>query len=141
MHIITLCVACLMFFTTSKVKAISQPCDGIQNYFVDGINNSKSGVITFVYKHDFSELTKLSGNDGSSGSITENLEEVYLELLARIELSRYLQTDVTNTVDTNGNQVIVSKINQNPFSLNFVATKICQYEQPFKTLLFVGRIK
>ena len=130
-----------LFLISANAQATSEPCDGIQDYFVDGINNTENGKTLFVYRRNLHELTKLSGNDGSSGFKIDKLEEIYVELLARIELSRFLQEDISVLVDSKGNQITVAKIHQNPFALNFIKTYICQYKEPKSALLFVGTIR
>ena len=134
------CFAFLLLIA-ADAGATSEPCDGIQDNFVDGINNTKNGKTLFVYRHNLLELTKMSGNDGSYGFKINKLEEIYLELLARVELSLFLQEDISNSTDSKGNQITIVEIDQNPFTLNFIKTYICQYKEPKSALLFVGTIK
>ena len=134
------CFAFLLLIA-ADAGATSEPCDGVQDNFVDGINNTKNGKTVFVYRHNLLELTKLSGNDGSSGFKIDKLESIYLELLARIELSRFFQEDLSIHTDSKGNEISIIKIHQNPFALNFIQTYICQYKEPTSTMLFVAKIK
>ena len=134
------CFAFLLLIA-ADARATSEPCDGIQDYFVDGINKTENGKTLFVYRHNLLELTKMSGNDGSSGFKINKLEEIYLELLARVELSLFLQEDISTSTDSKGNQITIVETDQNPFTLNFIKTYICQYKEPKSALLFVGIIK
>ena len=138
-----LSLVCTAFalLNSTNAEATSEPCDGIQNHYVDGINNTEDGKTFFVYRHNLLELTKLSGNDGSSGFKIDKLESIYLELLARIELSIFFQEDLSIHTDSKGNEISIIKIHQNPFALNFIQTYICQYKEPTSTMLFVAKIK
>jgi len=136
-------LASLLFLLllSANAQAESQQCDGVENDFVDDGFYNKELVYKFAFRRNLLELTNLSNNDGSSGFKTDNLEGIYLELLARIEFSRFLGEEVRTQTDGKGKQIRVRKIPQNPFAVSFNQTYICQYEIPEPTLLFVGTIK
>ena len=95
-------------------------------------------------EREFDLLTEMSRNSGELGEKSENLEEYFMEFLARLEISRYLQQEINLTFSSSGENSSVIKI-ENPFSLSFARTVFCHFHEDHflgigkkKHLMFIG---
>ena len=105
---IVLVVFILLFPTISQAE--TRLCSSLEVGWVEGVNYTPSGKSVFVYKREFDLLTEMSRNSGELGEKTENLEEYYMEFLARLEISRYLQQEINLTFSSSGENSSVIKI-------------------------------
>ena len=146
LHIVII-VSTLVFPTISQAETDS--CGlAFEGFQRNAMNYTPSGKGFFLYEREFDWLSEMSGNTGELAAKTENLEEYYLEFLARVEISQYLKTDFSQTWSNKGEETLVMKI-ENPFSLSFRRTKFCHFEKEDglfglgkkKYLMFIGIFK